>query len=274
MTSNADNAILRWTGGVYVSPYQTIREQDWRSPSIGSFFIDHLRDWSDPRLSIPTYGTNGINRFAIAQGPNGFSGIASGYIPGQGEPKQSYFYSNTAKATLQTDPITGFIMTYPELQHILAECALKGYITTGTAQTYWETGVLNDITMWLPSWPNATADGPPATPPTIASQEFRDYLTNADIEWNDSETFDQKMERIHLQKYYSLFLEGMEQWFEYRRTGHPILPKGPGLHNGGVMPARMTYPVYVQSANPTSYKAAVAAQGPDEISTQVWWQKP
>jgi hypothetical protein len=82
------------------------------------------------------------------------------------------------------------------------------------------------------------------------------------------------MEQIHLQKYYALFLVDMQQWFEYRRTGHPILPKGPGLRNGGVMPARMTYPVYVQSANPTNYKLAIAAQGPDEISTNVWWQKP
>ena len=84
---------------------------------------------------------------------------------------------------------------------------------------------------------------------------------------------DSKMEEIHLQKYYSLFLTDMQQWFEYRRTGHPNLPKGPGLRNGGVMPARMTYPVYVQSANPTNYKIAVESQGADLISTNVWWQK-
>jgi hypothetical protein len=82
------------------------------------------------------------------------------------------------------------------------------------------------------------------------------------------------MEKIHLQKYYALFLVDLQQWFEYRRTGHPILPKGSGLRNNGEMPARMTYPVYVQSTNPTNYKAAVAAQGPDVISTPVWWQKP
>jgi hypothetical protein len=94
------------------------------------------------------------------------------------------------------------------------------------------------------------------------------------MQWDDSETFDQKMEKIHLQKYYALFLVDMQQWFEYRRTGHPVLPKGTGLKNNGIMPARMTYPVYVQSTNPTNYKLAVAEQGPDEISTQVWWQKP
>jgi hypothetical protein len=71
-----------------------------------------------------------------------------------------------------------------------------------------------------------------------------------------------------------LFLTDLQQWFEYRRTGHPVLPQGPGLRNNGIMPARMTYPVYVQSTNPTNYKAAIASQGPDVISTEVWWQKP
>ena len=82
------------------------------------------------------------------------------------------------------------------------------------------------------------------------------------------------MEQIHLQKYYALFLVDLQQWFEYRRTGHPILPQGPGLQNNGEMPSRMTYPVYVQSTNPTNYQLAVAAQGPDAINTKVWWQKP
>jgi hypothetical protein len=273
MSSNDDSAILRWTGGVYVSPYQTVREQDWRAPAIGSFFIDHLVNWADPRINISTYGTNGFNRWAIAQGPGGFAGVPSGYAAGTGAPKQSYFYSNTSAVSLQTDPLTGMIMNYGELQFILAEAAAKGYISTGTAKTYWETGVLSGITLWLPNWPNATAAGPPATATTINTPEFRTYLTAADIDWDESESLEDKMERIHLQKYYALFLTDLEQWFEYRRTGHPVLPKGPGLRNGGVMPARMVYPVYVQSANPTNYKIAVAAQGPDAISTQVWWQK-
>ncbi len=99
-------------------------------------------------------------------------------------------------------------------------------------------------------------------------------MAAADIKWDDNATLDDKMEKIHLQKYYSMFWTDFEQWFEYRRTGHPILPKGSGLRNNGVMPARLTYPVYVESANSGNYQAAVTAQGADEISTQVWWQKP
>ena len=156
-----------------------------------------------------------------------------------------------------TEPLTGMMMNYAELKFILAEAAAKGWIS-GSAETYYNDGILNSIKLWLPSW----------------SVPIMTYITAADIAWNNAATPSEKMEKIHLQKYYALFLTDLQQWFEYRRTGHPILPTGPGLQNNGIMPARLTYPVYVQSTNPTNYQAAVAAQGPDVISTQVWWQKP
>jgi hypothetical protein len=265
MASNDESAILRWTGvGTYVSPYMTIREQDFRSPGIGSFFIDHLVTWNDPRIDIPTYGTGTptkTNRWGIVPYSGAYLGVPSGYAPGENPIKKSYFYSFTnntnAGPSLMTEPLTGMIMNYAELKFILAEAAVKGWIS-GSAETYYNDGALNSITLWLPAW----------------KVPIKDFLTAADIEWNEGATLDEKMEKIHLQKYYALFLADLEQWFEYRRTGHPVLPKGSGLRNNGVMPARMTYPVYVQSTNPTNYKLAVAAQGPDVISTQVWWQKP
>ena len=116
-----------------------------------------------------------------------------------------------------------------------------------------------------------------AFPETGPSTEFTAHLANLSTGneiWSNAVTLEDKMELIHLQKYSALFCTDLQQWFEYRRTGHPVLPKGQGLSNGGKMPARLVYPVYVQAANPTNYKAAVAAQGPDDINTLVWWQRP
>ncbi|WP_304064090.1 SusD/RagB family nutrient-binding outer membrane lipoprotein [Pedobacter glucosidilyticus] len=265
MVNNDESAILRWTGvGPFTSPYVlSVREQDWRDPAIASFFIDHLRDWNDPRLDISTWGRNGVNRWGISQGSNGFAGVQSGYTPGAGEPKQSFFYSigsvvsGAPAQTLQNDPLTGMMMNYAELQFILAEAAAKGWIN-GSDEEFYKAGVLNSITLWVPTW-NISVDT---------------YLFNADMQFLPTDGLAEKMEKIHLQKYYALFLTDNQQWYEYRRTGYPTLPKGAGLRNNGIMPARMTYPVYVESANPTNYKLAVAAQGPDEIFTQVWWQKP
>lgn len=262
-TSPQESAVLKWTGTApYISPFAiNVREQDFRQPGLASFFINYLRDWNDPRIDINTYGRGGINRWGIAQGPGGFAGIPSGYNQGETVVKQSYFYSMTTTANnLQTDSLTGQMMNYAELNFILAEAALKGWIS-GSPGDFYNKGAEASIKLWLPSWPKL-------------GENIISWLTAADIEWDETLTVDQKMELIHKQKYFALFCNDMQQWFEYRRTGHPLLPKGAGLRNGGVMPARMTYPVYVQSTNPTNYKLAVEAQGPDVISTQVWWQKP
>jgi hypothetical protein len=257
ISSNEESCILRWTGiGPYVSPLMTVREQDFRAPAIASFFIDHLAVWNDPRIDIPTYGVSNINRWGIAPSSGLYVGIPSGYAPGENPVKRCYFYSTTSARTLMNEPLAGMILNYAEVNFMLAEAAAKGWIN-GSAETYYNNGAQSSITIWLPNW----------------TESITDYLAAADIQWDEEATLEEKMEKIHLQKYYALFLTDLQQWFEYRRTGHPVLPKGAGLRNNGVMPARMTYPVYVQSANPTNYKAAVAAQGPDVISTEVWWQK-
>jgi hypothetical protein len=268
IASNDESAILKWTGTApYTSPYISVREQDFRAPGLASFFIDNLVNWNDPRIDIPTYGSGGFNRWGIAPSSGAYVGIPSGYAPGSNPVKRSYFYSNTSAVSLQTDPLTGMMMNYAELKFILAEAAAKKWIQ-GSAETYYNDGALNSITLWVPAWPTVvnTVTGLP--------NNIKTFLTAADVEWEESLPLEAKMERIHLQKYYALFLADMQQWFEYRRTGHPNLPKGQGLRNNGVMPARMTYPVYVQSTNPTNYQRAVAAQGADAISTLVWWQKP
>ncbi|MGC4099708.1 SusD/RagB family nutrient-binding outer membrane lipoprotein [Ferruginibacter sp.] len=268
MASNDESAILRWTGiGPYTSPYFSVREQDFRAPGLANFFIQNLVNWNDPRIDIPTYGTGGFNRWGIAPYQGAYLGMPGGYAPGENPVKKSYFYSNTSAVSLQTDPLTGMMMNYAELKFILAEAAAKGWIS-GSAETYYNDGALNSITLWLPLWPTII------NTQTNLPNNIVTFLVAADKQWLNNSTLDEKMERIHLMKYYTLFLADMQQWFEYRRTGHPVLPKGNGLKNNGIMPARMTYPVYVQSANPTNYQLAIAAQGPDVISTQVWWQKP
>ncbi|GAA4915985.1 SusD/RagB family nutrient-binding outer membrane lipoprotein [Mucilaginibacter defluvii] len=239
MTSNAESAILKWSGSApYVSPFATWRPADWYTPKLASFFVDNLNEWSDPR----------IGKWAtVFEGE--YAGIPSGYPVGQAPQAKS-----TLPTALQREPLLGNIMNYGELQFILAEAAAKGWITAKPAQQYYEAGITGAITMWGFNVPS-------------------NYMNFNSIKWDDSYTLDQKMELIHKQKYYSLFFTDLQSWFEYRRTGHPNLPKGSGLDNNGVMPARLNYPVSVQSSNRENYNAAVAAQGPDVITTQVWWQK-
>ena len=276
--SNADCARILWNGGTsttdpYTSPYLNgIRAQDFRAPALCSFFLDNLVAWADPRyVSSTPYGSGSIGRFGISQASGGgWYGVKSGYEPGKGDVKGCYFQSYDNASTggiwsLQQNERTGIIMQYSEVQFILAEAAAKGWIT-GDTKTFFYQGIASAINYWVPNFPES-----------ITSADFTTHLDNlsaASEVWNDNLPLENKMEMIHLQKYYALFMTDLQQWFEYRRTGHPYLPKGQGLQNGGVMPARLVYPVYVQAANPANYQAAVAAMGADEIFTNVWWQQP
>ena len=262
ISKNEESAILRWTGnGAYISPFMLTRVQDFRAVAIAEFFIDFLRDSNDPRLNIPEYGTGNVNRLGIAPISGSYTGVPSGYEPGNEDvTKMSYFYSADQQGgvnSLQKEPLTGMMLNFSEVEFIKAEAILKGIIKGNVRETFYS-GVESCIRLWLPNWKG----------------NAQSHLVASDIDWNDNENIEQKMERLHRQKYYALFMVDNQQWFEHRRTGHPILPKGKGLSNNGEMPARMTYPVYVQSTNSKNYRAAIERQGPDEMNTKVWWQKP
>jgi len=275
--NNSHTAKILWNGtnsstAVFSSPFMVnIRAVDFRSMPVCDFFLGKLVNWEDPRVQ-PDLGTGGVPRFGLDRGPDGWVGVSSGYSPGTGVIIQSHFNSDAetpAKLTLQTDQNTGIIMNSAEVAFIKAEAAAKGWIK-GPVEAYYYKGMADAINYWMPTYITSATDA-----------KFMAYVTNAELQWDPSLPLDatalgsrSQMEMIHIQKYYAMFLVDFQQWFEYRRTGHPILPKGPGLVNGGRMPARLNYPLITQSTNPTSYSNAVAAQGADDINTLVWWQKP
>jgi len=239
MTTNDESAMLRFTGTVpYQSTFHNWRAYDFNgSSALSQFFVNNLVQWNDPRLPLWATTYEGM-----------YSGVPSGY-PVTSVPEGQSRY----KPELATEPRLGNILNYPEVQFILAECAIRGFISSD-AKTFYERGVTNAITLWGVTVP-------------------ANYLTSADVKWDNTYDFDTKLEQIHVQKYYTLFFTDFQQWFEFRRTGHPVLPKGTGLQNGGIMPARLNYPLYVQSLNQENYRAAVADQGADNINTKVWWQE-
>jgi len=238
-SNNAESAIIKYTTVVpYVSAFYNYRVFDFSGNNgISVFFANNLNTWGDPRRA---------NWMTLYEGA--YSGIPSGYSRGQVPERESAYNS-----ALMNDPMLGNIINYPEVQFILAEASAKGYIG-GDAKTFYENGVNSAITIWGQTVPI-------------------NYLTNPALAWNSGATLDAMMEKIHLQKYYTMFFTDFQQWFEYRRTGHPNLPKGPGVENGGNMPSRLRYPVNVQSLNGANYSAAVAAFGPDDLNTKMWWNK-
>lgn len=239
-TSNADAAILKITGVVpNVSPWG--RAIDFTSfRATAGFFIDNLNDFADPRLAK----WNSLARSADGKTTIGYKGIPSGY---SGPESQFNYQPSNFLVALATAPMISVIMSYAEVEFIKAELAQKGKIP-GSANTFYQNGVKASAEQWGATLP-------------------ANYFTNPKA------AYDGTLERIMLQKYYALFFNDYQQWFEYRRTGLPVLPKGAGQLNNQVVPVRFRYPTTVVTNNNANYKEAVKNMGGDDINTKVWWEK-
>jgi hypothetical protein len=239
-TSNDDAAILKITGvAPNVSPWG--RAIDFTTGRAASqFFLENLNNMNDPRL--PKFATQA--RSSDGKTTIGYRGIPSGF---EGSDSQFNFLSSNLNIALVTAPMISVIMTYAEVEFIRAELGQQGRIPADAREAY-EKGVKAAIEQWGATMPSG-------------------YFTNANAAYNNT------LERIMLQKYYALFFNDYQQWFEYRRTGFPVLPKGAGMVNNQQVPVRFRYPTTVISNNNTNYKIALKTMGEDDINTRVWWEK-
>jgi hypothetical protein len=152
------------------------------------------------------------------------------------------------------------LMTYPELQFILAEARQKGMITAGSADTYYNNGITANFDYWkavVPASYGLNIDMPSG------------YLAQPSVAY--AGTDNEKLAKIALQKWIALYFNGLEGWFEWRRTGMPEVIPGPSNLNNNKVPVRYIYPLSEQSLNGTNRSTAVQRQGnTDDLNTKMW----
>ena len=239
-TANDQAAVLKLSGITpFVSPWgRAIDFTTFRAA--GLFFTNNLNDFNDPRRAkLITQARNKAGTTNI-----GYKGIPSGY--GGSDSQFDYIPSNMSIA-LVTAPMTIVLMSYAELEFIKAEAELLAG-NAAAAKAAYEKAVKASIEQWGAVMP-------------------ADYFTNTKAAYNGT------LERIMLQKYYGLYFTDFQQWFEYRRTGFPVMPVADGMLNNKTMPVRYKYPTTVQSTNTENYNKAVISMGGDHINVKVWWQK-
>lgn len=148
------------------------------------------------------------------------------------------------------------VMTYAEQQFILAEAALKGYIT-GNAATFYNSGIIGAYTEI-----------------GIDLNSANSYLTHTNVVFDNS-TMVNSMNQIITQKWLANINNGYEGWIEYRRTGFPNFQTGGSVNlNNGIIPTRFLYPVTEQTVNSTNYNQELQLMGGKDITTyKAWWEK-
>lgn len=238
-----------------------------------------LKDLNDPRLFA--YAQPTTSSAAGVVGPvSAYEGVPNGlgdeealkYAP-SGDPSKggSNYLSRVGllwaclACTSQASPVgyQAMLMSYAELQFILAEARERGFISVGSAEEYYKNGILASVDYYRSRYNLINQ-------PTIASRLVVDesYFAQPKVAYTGATP--EKLAKIGTQKWLALFFSGMEAWHDWKRTGYPDIKPGPAAFIATV-PVRFMYPGSVQSLNGENYKAAIARQGADAITTRVWW---
>ncbi len=271
--SNADNAQLVYQASAPNQwPLYTTRVGSFDEFRLSKTMGDQLAAWNDPRLAVFARPT----QKSVEDGTPRIEGIPNGL-----EDTQALSYNggpqNVSRVGLtfaclvcadagQPAPVAnasrGLIMTYAELQFILAEAREKNMITTGEAETYYLNGIEANFDYYrsiVPAEYGINLDVP------------ADYFTQPAVAYTGTSA--EKLQKIGTQKWVALFFNGLEAWFDWRRTGIPALVPAASNLNGDRIPVRFIYPLSEQSLNAAGRTAAVARQGQDDLNTPVWWDK-
>lgn len=185
-----------------------------------------------------------------------FTMIDGEYIGGEIGSAATYAnYSHVADRIVDpTEP--GVLLSYVEVEFLLAEASARGYNVGGTAESHYVAGITASFDYW-----NA---------PDVGT-----YLANPAVDYTSAlgaSTSDPKWKMvIGTQAYLALYNRTFAPYLSVRRLDYPILTKPIDAQTG--FPVRYTYPITEQTLNGTNYEAAASAIGGDAPETQLFWDK-
>ncbi|WP_313511895.1 SusD/RagB family nutrient-binding outer membrane lipoprotein [Sphingobacterium sp.] len=240
IASNADNAVFAYLNDAnnqnpLYNNYFVGKRTDY---AVSEKMIETLEDLADPRL--PVYAEK------VVQG-GGYKGMPYGLANADDDLNQETVSLIGKKFTAQNYGLP--ITTYAQIQFMLAEAAYRGW-GTGDAATFYKKGI------------DASMQQQGVTAPAS-------YFTQSGVAYNAANG----LKLIITQKWLANYqANGYESWVDWRRTGFPELHPGPApLSIDKKIPVRQAYPNTESGLNGKNYEAAVAAQGPDELNTRLWW---
>lgn len=262
MTSNDDAAIMPMSEG----PSQWINQNglsraliptDWGANNmLSKTLVDYLKERNDPRLTI--YGTRGkwdgpfLTDAADQVGmPNGFDEVTiRGYLNTTDAVDRELEFSRLNPLLL--DPGEPYIMmTYAEVEFLLAEAALKGW-TSASAADHFNAGVKASMQQWDRFDPSFV----------VTDEQVEAYLS--------ANPFDGSLEMLMGQKWAASFMNWYEAYSDWRRTGLPDLEPVNYVGNvsQGQIFRRIEYYSVELATNPNLQTGGTM---PDDVMTRVWW---
>ena len=279
-TSNADNAHIKFATGPQGINRNGLNDGYWntykysRDCKISKTFIDWMKANNDPRLMIvsggigsPDVASEWKTGVADQEGmPNGYT--AANIAGALSTEKAAAYKALTSQANRVfsmlnlkyldwEDPY--LLITYGEVELMNAEAALKGWLTT-SAETHFNNGVKAAIQ----NWTNFDASFSKTT------SEIDTYIAGRGFAAASSTN---KLKLIGEEYWAATYLNDIESWSNWRRTGYPVLKptNDPNRFEANEIPRRLIYWENEISSNPANYKIAVDRMGGDKFMTKTWW---
>jgi hypothetical protein len=234
---------------------------------IDSTFIRRLQDHKDPRLFV--FCTQTKEAKEAGKALNDFTAYEGG------DPAAPYGTVNE-KATkgkvskvlerYYQDPTNepSILLSYSELQLILAEAAVRGWIS-GDADSYYQNGVKASFKFYETYAKGLGQFVDEAAAIAYLEEPVNDLSQKSGVEG--------KIEAIILQKYFQSFLQGKwTPFFEALRTGYPDYRRPAGVE----IPFRWMYPQSEYNYNAKNVAEAIKNQfgeGNDKTDQKTWWMK-
>jgi hypothetical protein len=151
-----------------------------------------------------------------------------------------------------------FIVTAAQSNLLLAEARFRNWISTGTSEEYFAKGISDHMDQ-MASYDPGSAVAPGDRDAYVASR-IPDFAGN-------------ELAEINYEYWIASFLNGQEAWANFRRSEYPVLQVNPFTGRAVDFITRLPYPPSEHVVNKKNVDAAIAAQGPDELDTPVWWDK-
>ncbi|MEC5142159.1 SusD/RagB family nutrient-binding outer membrane lipoprotein [Chitinophaga sp. 212800010-3] len=172
---------------------------------------------------------------------------------------------------VNAEPVSVF--SYQELQFILAEATLRGWISGTPAQSYYTAGITSAMKFTAAYTPDVEDYHHNMK---IDDSYIQSYVTSVAL----AGSFQQQLSQIITQKYLAGFLQGCNYnaWYEQRRTGYPVfvLNSSTNLNIPTTsFPVRWLYPSNELSYNNANLDAAIQRQfgGSDNVNSVMWLLK-
>lgn len=166
----------------------------------------------------------------------------------------------------------GFLMSYAEVEFLLAEAATMGWTVNGSKETHYENGVRAAMEMLNNYY--LTSD-------KITAAEITAFITANPINANGKS----EKENINTQAWILHMMNPAEGWANMRRSDYPAildrtrLESFPGdgfVYNDGdmSMPTRLKYPESERKYNNANFLEALSRMGGDDSwHKKLWWDK-